>query len=139
MNNDISKMFRDIERDIKKEITKTNKNLKRHPIVVQGKDPFAIRDSSWPIRQSPSIFSLIEGNPNSNVIFELGYAVAKHGWNQVVCVNNNKFGKPEELPFDIRGHRITNYHSDSENAKSNLEQSLQRTIESLFSKTSIRE
>jgi hypothetical protein len=50
--------------------------------------------------------------PNPNVLIELGYAIKKHGYEKTILVFNNKFGKPEELPFDIRQHRILQYSYD---------------------------
>lgn len=51
--------------------------------------------------------------PNPNVLIELGYAINLLGWERIICVNNLKYGKTEELPFDIRGHRITPYKKNS--------------------------
>lgn len=47
--------------------------------------------------------------PNPNVLIELGYAVKSLGWNRVVMVMNTEFGKPEELPFDLRSKRVLTY------------------------------
>lgn len=47
--------------------------------------------------------------PNPNILVELGYAVAQLGWNRVLLVQNNAFGGPEELPFDLRGRRVITY------------------------------
>lgn len=46
---------------------------------------------------------------NSNVMFELGYAVAHLGWNRIILLINEDICKPEELPFDIRGHGVLPY------------------------------
>ena len=46
---------------------------------------------------------------NSNVMFELGYAVAHLGWNRIILLINGGICKPEELPFDIRGHGVLSY------------------------------
>jgi hypothetical protein len=51
--------------------------------------------------------------PNPNVLIELGYAVNLLGWERIICLNNNSISKNEELPFDIRSHRITNIVSDN--------------------------
>ena len=37
--------------------------------------------------------------PNPNVVFELGYAVQRLGWERVICVANTHFGAIERLPF----------------------------------------
>lgn len=47
--------------------------------------------------------------PNPNVLVELGYAVAVLGWARIVMVFNKAFGMIEDLPFDIRQHRVTPY------------------------------
>jgi len=44
-------------------------------------------------------------SPNPNVLIELGYAVARLGWQRVICVMNVAAGGPEELPFDLQLHR----------------------------------
>src|SRR6266852_4668683 len=58
--------------------------------------------------------SIIHGGPpraapNPNVLFELGYAVKRLGWDRVICVANEHFGKVESLPFDVRQRRVTKY------------------------------
>ena len=47
--------------------------------------------------------------PNPNVMLELGYAVASRTWERVLCILNTATGSPEELPFDLRHHRIAKY------------------------------
>lgn len=47
--------------------------------------------------------------PNPNVLIELGYAVHKLGWDRVICLYNTDLGRPEDLPFDLRGHRISGF------------------------------
>jgi hypothetical protein len=44
--------------------------------------------------------------PNSNVMFELGYAIATHEWNSILCICDNKT-KINNLPFDINHQRIS--------------------------------
>jgi hypothetical protein len=58
--------------------------------------------------------SIIHGGPpravpNPNVLFELGYAVKRLGWDRVICAANEHFGKVESLPFDVRQRRVTKY------------------------------
>ncbi|RFZ91227.1 hypothetical protein D0C36_20030 [Mucilaginibacter conchicola] len=53
--------------------------------------------------------------PNPNVLIELGYALHCLGHERVILVFNTAFGKPEELPFDLRSKRIMTYYS-AENA-----------------------
>jgi hypothetical protein len=50
--------------------------------------------------------------PNPNVLFELGYAVKRLGWQSVVPVMNTAYGKPEQQIFDIRGKRFWTYELD---------------------------
>lgn len=64
--------------------------------------------------------------PNPNVLLELGYAVRTIGWENVVCVYNTKYGKPEDLPFDLRNRRLVLYNSD--NDKSHLTNDLLQII-----------
>ena len=60
--------------------------------------------------------------PNPNVIFELGYAVAHLGWERIIMLFNQEWGKfPEDTPFDIDRQRISHYRlsPDDLNNKSN--------------------
>ena len=50
--------------------------------------------------------------PNPNVLLELGYAIAKLGWDRIVMVMNTAFGEVADLPFDLRGHRVMPYVVD---------------------------
>lgn len=50
-----------------------------------------------------------KSTPNPNVLIELGYAVKVLGWNRVIMVMNEEYGKPDLLPFDLRSKRITTY------------------------------
>ncbi len=47
--------------------------------------------------------------PNPNVLIELGYAIKALGWENIIMVINSAFGKPEELPFDLRMRRVITY------------------------------
>lgn len=42
--------------------------------------------------------------PNPNVLVELGYALKHHGDSRIIQVVNTAYGKPENLPFDLRGN-----------------------------------
>ncbi|MGP8201085.1 MAG: hypothetical protein ACLQU4_16460 [Limisphaerales bacterium] len=44
--------------------------------------------------------------PNSNVSLEMGYAAGVLGWDRVICVMNEHFGKRSDLPFDVRNRRF---------------------------------
>src|SRR5690606_28310911 len=61
--------------------------------------------------------------PNPNVLVELGYSIAKLGWSRIILVCNTVYGGINELPFDIRSHRITEYclsENESEENKTNI-------------------
>ena len=47
--------------------------------------------------------------PNSNVTFELGYAVAHLGWARIVLLFNKSVGQFKDLPFDFDRQRISPY------------------------------
>jgi hypothetical protein len=44
-------------------------------------------------------------SPNPNVLLELGYAAARVGWERIICVMNEYYGKAENLPFDLKHRR----------------------------------
>ncbi|KAF2082066.1 TIR domain-containing protein [Flavobacterium sharifuzzamanii] len=69
--------------------------------------------------------------PNPNVLIELGYAVNQIGWERVICVNDLRYSNPEELPFDIRGHRVTSFNSSEDKFKDNLKGQLLLAIKSI--------
>jgi hypothetical protein len=49
--------------------------------------------------------------PNPNVMVEVGYALAVHTESRLILVNNLAFGRPEDLPFDLRQKRTLNFRS----------------------------
>ena len=49
------------------------------------------------------------GNPNPDVLFELGYAVKSLGWDQVVGIVNEAFGDVDFLPFHVDRSRVFRY------------------------------
>lgn len=53
-------------------------------------------------------------SPNPNVVFELGYAVRSLGWERIVLVMNTAFGRPEDLPFDLRSKRVLTYSAPAD-------------------------
>lgn len=85
--------------------------------------------------------SIVQGGqrsmPNPNVVFELGYAVKRLGWDRVVCVANEHFGPVESLPFDVRQRRVKCYTLSpettdrTETAKS-LTRDLRRELETIL-------
>src|SRR5262249_19283996 len=46
---------------------------------------------------------------NPNVLVELGYALKKLGAERIILIFNTAYGKPEQLPFDLRFRRVTPY------------------------------
>ncbi len=69
--------------------------------------------------------------PNPNVLFELGYASRKLGWERIICVFNRSSGElPNDLPFDLRPRRITDYvHSENKTENSAKQRELQKVLE----------
>jgi hypothetical protein len=57
---------------------------------------------------------------NPNVLFELGYAIKQLGWGRTICINNLDYGRTEQLPFDIRNHRVTTFNSNKTDYKKDL-------------------
>jgi len=55
------------------------------------------------------LFKWIKPISNSNVMFELGFAVSSLGWNRCILVWNNKYGNLSQAPFDIRNHNTSTY------------------------------
>lgn len=53
----------------------------------------------------------VRPTPNPNVLVELGYALRALGDERVILVFNLAFGKPEDLPFDLRMRRVITYSS----------------------------
>jgi hypothetical protein len=76
--------------------------------------------------------------PNPNVLVELGYALKAKGSANIILVMNTAFGKPEDLPFDLRARRITSYLMTEQNGdrapvRKRLEQVLESAIRSVCS------
>lgn len=59
--------------------------------------------------------------PNPSVSIELGYAIKTLGWQRIILVLNTAYGRIEELPFDIRGHRVFTYASAEDAEERSLE------------------
>lgn len=53
-------------------------------------------------------------NPNPNVMFELGYAAARLGWERIIILFNGELGSLNDLPFDIDRQRISTYRFPSD-------------------------
>lgn len=56
-------------------------------------------------------------SPNPNVLIELGYAISILGWDKIILVCNEIYGKDEDLPFDIRQHRRVTYRLHPDDPK----------------------
>ncbi|HLO46713.1 MAG TPA: hypothetical protein VK175_20385 [Leadbetterella sp.] len=52
--------------------------------------------------------------PNPNVLIELGFGISTLGWERIIMINNLEYSRVEDLPFDIRGHRISNYNKNGD-------------------------
>lgn len=61
---------------------------------------------------------------NQNVMFELGYAVAKHTFKNVVLLFNKDKGSPKNLPFDILGHKIHQFSIKNDNDGKQIQKDL---------------
>ena len=59
-------------------------------------------------------------SPNPNVLVELGFAAKARGWERIVMVMNTAFGKPKDLPFDLKNRRVLVYEL-AEGAESKAE------------------
>lgn len=55
--------------------------------------------------------------PNPNVLIEVGYGLGKLGRKRIVLVQNEIYGGPEHLPFDIRSRAIVTYQASEESTK----------------------
>jgi hypothetical protein len=79
--------------------------------------------------------------PNPNVMIELGYALQKPGWRQMIGVLNIAEGwKQADLPFDLRNRRVMSYFLKADanavekrNAKSKLVADLSEAIKTNLS------
>ena len=83
------------------------------------------------------IFTRKRRTPNPNVLFELGFAVKALGWERILCVFNSDYGKIEELPFDIKQHRIISYSlrgKDKKNTKNQVVGAIKNTLHILAEK-----
>lgn len=65
---------------------------------------------------------------NQNVLIELGYAIRKLGVENIILLFNLKYGKIEELPFDINKNRVLSFNNYDELGKS-LQSSIKKILE----------
>ncbi|HEY4064163.1 MAG TPA: hypothetical protein VGM30_19790 [Puia sp.] len=81
--------------------------------------------------------------PNPNVLIELGFAAKSIGWENVLCIFNEEYGKMEDLPFDLRLRRPIPYRIASADNKVNerkeLSARLQAAINEIIRKQSAKD
>ena len=70
--------------------------------------------------------------PNPNVLIELGYAIKAIGTDRIISLLNKKNGNIEDLPFDIRGNRISPFNTLEEKCKDKLVNLLIIAIKSII-------
>jgi hypothetical protein len=72
--------------------------------------------------------------PNSNVLFELGYAVNAVGWDRIILIMNEEFGPPEEQFFDLRHrkfpirYRVSEDDANKADARSKLTNNIKQRL-----------
>ena len=67
--------------------------------------------------------------PNPNVMLELGYASHVVGWNNVICIMNGEYGNVDDMPFDIRNHRLMVYNINEQSSKADVRRSIRDVIQ----------
>lgn len=76
--------------------------------------------------------------PNPNVTYELGYAVGQLGWDRVILLFNEAYGKfPNDLPFDLIQQRASPYsliETDLKAEKEKLTKLLEIAIKAVIEK-----
>ena len=74
--------------------------------------------------------------PNPNVMLELGYATHVVGWDNVICVLNEDYGAPEDMPFEIASRTLTPFSlkdgSSKVDAKRFIKSVIQETVEHIL-------
>ena len=74
--------------------------------------------------------------PNPNVMFELGYGLARLGWERIICLNNTAFSDVKDMPFDLKQNRISQYHFDGiekkPESKKQLTELLKKAIQEII-------
>jgi hypothetical protein len=68
--------------------------------------------------------------PNPNVLFELGYALKRLSWDNIILVMNEAFGGVRELPFDLEKRRTVTYKlPPTQNEKVEVRKILEKQLE----------
>lgn len=63
--------------------------------------------------------------PNPNVLYELGFASSRLGWDRILLIFNDDCGcNVEDLPFDIRGHKVMKYLIKSTYSKDEIKNTI---------------
>jgi hypothetical protein len=75
--------------------------------------------------------------PNPNVLIELGYAFKTLGSERVIMIMNTAFGKPENLPFDLKMRRVITYsmnkeENDKSQERNELQSSLRKALNTIL-------
>jgi len=83
--------------------------------------------------------SLIDGRPNSNVMFELGYAMKAVGDPNIIMIFNEATGAAKDLPFDLGFKRQVIYMAREEDenkkdARKLLSRRLKSSIEAILNR-----
>lgn len=76
--------------------------------------------------------------PNPNVLIELGFAIKKLGWENIILLFNKNYGKVEELPFDLRGRRIMQFEGNIQALKANLQNAIQLILNDIASQKTLQ-
>lgn len=74
---------------------------------------------------------------NSNVMFELGFAVSHLGWERIILLFNTSLGNIEsQLPFDIKTHNVKGFSTagDAKNNIAALKQKILKTLQMIYKK-----
>lgn len=75
--------------------------------------------------------------PNPNVLFELGYALAKLGPNRVLLIKNTALADTNALPFDLKLYRLISYNclkeqEDKASERDGLAKRLEKAIKTII-------
>lgn len=85
---------------------------------------------------------LAQRQSNSNVMIELGYAIAKLGKNRILMVFNEAYGSERDAPFDLGFKRLITYKYRRADVTPNVEdkeKTLQRMILTAKIQSNIRQ
>ncbi len=104
---------------------RTYPHLREHPIVDSGMERIGgspevatvmfnkIKDAAIFVGDVSTVGEIVQSGgrgkkkvANPNVMIEMGYAAGTIGWNRIICVMNEKLGRVEKLPIDVRNRRF---------------------------------